>query len=342
MIQPEPGMLPRPISNGSLSIKLESDNPNGLVLTWENLNVFVPEEKKSFFKINSNTKPSEKKHIVQSVNGIAKPGQILAIMGASGAGKTTLLNVLTLRNSANLIIQGNVKINGKLIVDRKQLSAVSGYVQQNDIFIGTLKVIEHLRFQAMLRMDRRCTYEEKMSRVDEVINDLNLKKCENTLIGVAQLGIKGISGGEMRRLAFASEIITDPGILFCDEPTSGLDSFMAMSIVDSMKNLAKKGKTIVCTIHQPSSEIFEKFDRLFLMAEGRVAFLGDLFQAKEFFASQGYGVPVNYNPADFYIKTLAIMPSNKEKSKETVKKICDSYEISSYSNQVLDEVKQEI
>lgn len=87
----------------------------------------------------------------------------------------------------------------------------------------------------------------------------------------------------MRRLAFASEIILDPGILFADEPTSGLDSFMAMSIVESMKNLANQGKTIVCTIHQPSSELFEKFDRLFLMAEGRVAYCGDLSRASEFF-----------------------------------------------------------
>jgi ABC-type multidrug transport system ATPase subunit len=113
---------------------------------------------------------------------------------------------------------------------------------------------------------------------------VNLKKCENTLIGVAAQGIKGISGGEMRRLAFASEIITDPGILFCDEPTSGLDSFMAVSIVDTMRNLANKGKTIICTIHQPSSEIFEKFDNLYLMAEGRVAYAGQLPQAINFFS----------------------------------------------------------
>nr|QNH67903.1 ATP-binding cassette transporter subfamily G-like protein 4 [Brachionus rotundiformis] len=336
MIKPEPDMLPRPISNGSISVNLESSNC--LTLTWEDLNVFVPEAEKSLFK----KKPlnSEKLHIVQNVHGVARPGQVLAIMGASGAGKTTLLNVLTLRNNGNLVVQGSVKINGKTIDDQKQLSAVSGYVQQNDIFIGTLKVVEHLKFQAMLRMDRHTSYEEKMKRVEQVMNDLNLKKCENTLIGVAQLGIKGISGGEMRRLAFASEIITDPGILFCDEPTSGLDSFMAMSIVESMKNLAKQGKTIVCTIHQPSSEIFELFDRLFLMAEGRAAFLGDLADAKDFFASQGFSLPINYNPADYYIKTLAIMPSEKQESKERVKRICDGYNSSKFCQEVMENVKK--
>ena len=95
-----------------------------------------------------------------------------------------------------------------------------------------------------------------------------MKKCENTRIGNPEKNIKGISGGERRRLAFATEIITNPGLLFCDEPTSGLDSFMALSVVDSMKILANEGKTIICTIHQPSSEIFDKFDSLCLLAEG--------------------------------------------------------------------------
>ncbi len=94
----------------------------------------------------------------------------------------------------------------------------------------------------------------------------------------------GISGGERRRLAFASEIITNPGLLFCDEPTSGLDSFMAMSIVDCMKSLASQGKTIICTIHQPSSELFQKFDSLYLMAEGRLAYSGALEKAYDFFS----------------------------------------------------------
>ena len=113
---------------------------------------------------------------------------------------------------------------------------------------------------------------------------MNLKKCEDTVIGSPQLGTTGISGGERRRLAFASELLVNPSILFCDEPTSGLDSYMAVSIVDSMKNMANNGKTIVCTIHQPSSEIYERFDRLFLMAEGRVAYAGDSIMAYDFFS----------------------------------------------------------
>lgn len=234
-----------------------------------------------FFLLNEHL---VKINFLNSVNGIAKPGEVLAIMGASGAGKTTLLNVLTFRNKGNLEISGDIRINGKLVTSGQQLAVISGYVQQNDIFIGTLKVKEHLRFYTMLKMGSSATQSAKDDRVEEIMTDLNLKKCQDTLIGVPSLGIKGISGGEMRRLAFASEIITNPGILFCDEPTSGLDSFMAMSIVDAMKNLALKGKTIICTIHQPSSEIFEKFDSLYLMAEGRVAYSGPLNEGLNFFS----------------------------------------------------------
>lgn len=141
------------------------------------------------------------------------------------------------------------------------------------------------------------------------------------MIGIPDKDIKGISGGERRRLAFACELITNPNLLFFDEPTSGLDSFMAMSIVESMKTMAKQGKTIICTIHQPSSEIFDKFDRLCLLAEGRLAFQGDLKDAPAFFNSQGFPVPTNYNPADFYINTLAVVPSNKEASKLVIEVI---------------------
>lgn len=113
-------------------------------------------------------------------------------------------------------------------------------------------------------------------------------------------------------------MITDPNLLFCDEPTSGLDSFMAMSIVDCMRKLADNGKTIICTIHQPSSEIFQKFDRLCLLAEGRLAYIGDSKEANKFFESQGFPVPSLFNPADHFINTLAVVPSKKEASLQSI------------------------
>ena len=116
--------------------------------------------------------------------------------------------------------------------------------------------------------------------------------------------------------------------MFFDEPTSGLDSYMASTIVDVMKQLASKGKTIICTIHQPSSQIFQKFDRLCLLAEGRLAYIGDLEGANNFFTKQGYPVPPNYNPADHYINKLSIIPNQRELTKKTIDNLCETFQVS--------------
>lgn len=148
--------------------------------------------------------------------------------------------------------------------------------------------------------------------------------CQDTIIGV--LGrTKGLSGGERKRLSFASESLTDPSLLFCDEPTSGLDSFMADTVLQVLKKLAVKGKTIVVTIHQPSSELYALFDKLMLMAEGRVAFLGSPIEATIFFDSLNLTCPTNFNPADFYVQMLAVVPGNESQSLETIRRICDAY-----------------
>lgn len=132
-------------------------------------------------------------------------------------------------------------------------------------------------------MDGHIPYKQRMRRVDEVISELALLKCQNTTIGIPGR-LRGISGGEMKRLSFAAEVLTNPPLMFCDEPTSGLDSFMAQNVVQVLKNLAESGKTVVCTIHQPSSELYSMFDKLLLMAEGRVAFLGTPTEAFNFFS----------------------------------------------------------
>ena len=113
--------------------------------------------------------------------------------------------------------------------------------------------------------------------------------------------------------------------MFFDEPTSGLDSYMARIIVDSMKKLTSEGKTIICTIHQPSSDIFNKFDQLYLLAEGRIAYFGDLLKANEFFSSQGFPVPQNFNPSDHFIQTLAITPNERETCLKTIDVIHNKY-----------------
>ncbi|CAL1279820.1 unnamed protein product [Larinioides sclopetarius] len=298
------------------------DPANRVTISWSNINVFVKPKKKTLFSYFRNGNDVEEKQLLYNVSGEVKPGQLLAIMGASGAGKTTLLNVLTARNLRLLNVDGEVLVNGENV--GQDITRLSAYVQQDDLFIGTLTVREHLVFQALLRMDRHLTYQEKMERVAEVILELGLKKCADTVIGVVGK-IKGISGGESKRLAFASEILTKPGLMFCDEPTSGLDSFMSQSIISVLRDVAEGGRTIICTIHQPSSEVFELFDHLLLMAEGRVAFRGRSTKALDFFKRAGLQCPINYNPADFYIQNLAIVPGKEKESREKVMAIVEQF-----------------
>uniref|UniRef100_A0A914YP21 ABC transporter domain-containing protein n=1 Tax=Panagrolaimus superbus TaxID=310955 RepID=A0A914YP21_9BILA len=153
-------------------------------------------------------------------------------MGASGAGKTTLLNVLTHRNLKSLNVKGEVSVNGETLT-LGEFQRMSSYVQQADIFMGSVTVREHLIFSARLRMGRQFCDAEKIARVDAVITQMNLFKCQNTLIG--QRHQKSISLGEKKRLAFGCEILTDPSILFCDEPTSGLDAFMAKQVIKALQ-----------------------------------------------------------------------------------------------------------
>ncbi|KAK2701231.1 protein white-like isoform X2 [Artemia franciscana] len=277
------------------------------------------------------------KIIVDNVSGVVHPGEFVAIMGASGAGKTTLLNALTFRTSRKLKVRGNILLNGRK-ADSDTVTRVSAYVQQVDLFIGTLTVREHLRFQAKLRMDKGIPFKERMNRVEEVIQELGLSKCADTLIGIPGR-LKGISGGEMKRLAFASELITNPPLLFCDEPTSGLDSYMAQTVVTAMKQMAAKRKTIICTIHQPSSEVYAMFDRVLLMAEGRVAYMGSAAGALAFFESINLRCPTNFNPADFFVQKLAVVPGREIESRQEVKRVCDAFQESPEGKLILKESK---
>lgn len=178
-----------------------------------------------------------------------------------------------------------------------------------------------------------------MERVEAVIVELGLSKCSDTVIGVPGR-IKGISGGEMKRLAFACEVLTNPSLLFCDEPTSGLDSYMAQNVVQVLRNLARQGKTIVCTIHQPSSQVYDMFDKILLMAEGRLAYLGSLDGVKSFFAENRLACPVDFNPADHFVQVLAIPPGNEVEARRNVKAICDTFDSSQEGKNVSEVIKK--
>ena len=299
----------------------------------------LPSENKTFknrmkFCCKKQKEFTARKHLLKNVTGVAKSGELLAVMGSSGAGKTTLLNALSFRSPPGVKISPtSIRALNGIPVSAEELRARCAYVQQDDLFIASLTTKEHLIFQAMLRMGKNVPHAQKMHRVQEVLQELSLTKCANTIIG-APGRIKGLSGGERKRLAFASETLTDPHLLLCDEPTSGLDSFMAHSVLQVLKGMTMKGKTIILTIHQPSSELYCLFDKILLMAEGRVAFLGSPYQAADFFSGLGIPCPPNYNPADFYVQMLAIAPNKENECREVIKKICDSFAVGPIAKEI--------
>ncbi|XP_078047222.1 protein white isoform X1 [Augochlora pura] len=308
-----------------------------ITYTWSDLNVYAARNNETICDrlLLRKKKSMERKHLLKDVCGVAYPGELLVIMGSSGAGKTTLLNALTFRSTRGVIVSGAMAANGRR-VSSMMLTSRTAYVQQDDLFVGTLTVWEHLLFQAMVRMDRRIPMVQRVDRVNDVINELALTKCRNTVIG--QPGrLKGLSGGEMKRLSFASEVLTDPPLMFCDEPTSGLDSFMAHQVVSVLKTLAARGKTIVATLHQPSSELFALFDRILLMAEGRVAFMGTALEACAFFETcrpcvcknffrLGAACPSNYNPADYFVQVLAVVPGRESSCRHAIHTVCNTFQ----------------
>lgn len=143
-----------------------------------------------------------------------------------------------------------------------------------------------------------------MRRVEEIISELRLNKCQNTKIGGPL--VKGVSGGERKRTSIGVELITDPNLIFLDEPTTGLDSFTAASVVETMKELSQGGRTVISTIHQPNSDIFGNFDRLMLMALGKIIYFNEARLAVDYFAGIGQKCPELSNPADFFMSMMSI------------------------------------
>jgi ATP-binding cassette, subfamily G (WHITE), eye pigment precursor transporter len=174
---------------------------------------------------------------------------------------------------------------------------------QDDILFSHFTVVEALTFSARLKL--QTTHEEQDADVLRIISELGLFHVKESQIG--DIRRKILSGGERKRTSIGVELVSDPSLIMLDEPTSGLDSFKARSICKLLHDLArKKGRTIVSTIHQPSSEAFFYFDRLILMADGFTVFQGDAGESMEYFRTLKFNVPKRCNPADFFMKALNI------------------------------------
>lgn len=237
--------------------------------------------------------------VLDDVSGILRPG-LNAIMGPTGSGKSSLLDVLAGRKDPRFL-SGQVLVDG--CPQPKNFKCISGYVVQDDIVMGTLTVRENLNFSAALRMTVRCSRQERHRKVDELIEELGLMSVADSKIGTDL--IRGVSGGERKRTNIGMELITDPPVLFLDEPTTGLDAFMAGQVMKTLKNLARRGRTIIFSIHQPKYSIYKLFTSLTLLFRGRIVYHGPAkYEPIRYFLNLGYVCENHNNPPDFFMDIL--------------------------------------
>ena len=265
--------------------------------------------------------------ILDNISGSVKPGQVMAIMGASGAGKSTFLDLLA-RKRKRGNVSGVTLVNGREVTNA-EFKNVIGFVDQEDTLMSTLTVYETVLYSALLRLPREMSIEAKKFRTLETMQELGILGIKDMRIGDSGVfsililtnhvlflfifavfaGHRSISGGEKRRVSIACELVTSPSILFLDEPTSGLDAYNAYNVVESLVSLAKDyNRTVVFTIHQPRSNIVSLFDQLVLLAAGKLVYSGEFSKCQDYFTSIGQPCPPGFNIADFLSTYKSYIP----------------------------------
>jgi ABC-type multidrug transport system ATPase subunit len=266
-----------------------------------------------FRSLQKGSKPEEPdRKLLENVWGEVPQQQTTAIMGPSGAGKTSLLNILAGRAASRgrVTIDSDVRLNN-FAVDPKDMKVRKhiAFVAQDDSLQVTSTPREAIYFSAKLRLPRDTPERNLEKLVTKMIKELGLIHCADTYVGGAL--VKGISGGERKRTSVGVELVVKPAMVFLDEPTSGLDSFSAVQLCQVLKKVANAGASVLFTIHQPASEIFNSFDRLILMNKGRVMYQGAVTEVPSFFAQRGHACPTNYNPADWIMNVAQSIPEDQ-------------------------------
>lgn len=300
------------LNGGSVEVDMEEDHvwptkdgPLPIFLKFENVEYKVKLTPKNpltaarvaFASHKSTEDQGSCKHILKGIGGSVDPGEILALMGPSGSGKTTLLKILGGRLSGG--VKGQITYNDTPY--SPCLKRRIGFVTQDDVLFPQLTVEETLVFAAFLRLPARMSKQQKRDRVDAIITELNLERCRHTKIGGAF--VRGVSGGERKRTSIGYEILVDPSLLLLDEPTSGLDSTSAAKLLVVLRRLARSAarRTVITTIHQPSSRMFHMFDKLLLVAEGHAIYHGGARGCMRHFAALGFSPGIAMNPAEFLL-----------------------------------------
>ncbi|KAK1662280.1 hypothetical protein QYE76_050439 [Lolium multiflorum] len=275
-----------------------------LSMCFKNINYYVdvPEE------LKKQGIAEDRLQLLVDVTGAFRPGVLTALVGVSGAGKTTLMDVLAGRKTGGLI-EGSITISG-YPKNQETFTRISGYCEQNDVHSPCLTVIESLLYSACLRLPSHVNDDTQRAFVEEVMELVELNPLSGALVGLP--GVNGLSTEQRKRLTIAVELVANPSIVFMDEPTSGLDARSAAIVMRTVRNIVNTGRTIVCTIHQPSIDIFESFDELLFMKRGgQLIYAGPLGSKShnlvEFFEAIP-GVPKirdGYNPAAWMLEVTS-------------------------------------
>ncbi|KAJ3060585.1 hypothetical protein HDU98_003472, partial [Podochytrium sp. JEL0797] len=281
----------------------------GLTLSWKDLGYLIKD-----------------KSLLADLNGTVEPGQVLAVMGPSGAGKSTFLDVIAGRKGNAGTLHGKVLLNGT----ERPMKKYSSYVTQDDSLIGCFTVKESLKWAVELNLPTM-SHKLRDERVHELLTQFGLVKCANSAVG--DLIIRGISGGEKRRLSIAVQLVKQPKVIFLDEPTSGLDSAASFKVMQAIKDLARtRNCTVVCSIHQPSPSTYAIFDKVLFLARGNAVYFGESKgQAAAYFESVGYKIPLHTNVPDAVLDNINVdFLGDEELATTRINRFARAWSISSH------------
>ncbi|GMJ09284.1 polar auxin transport inhibitor sensitive 1, PLEIOTROPIC DRUG RESISTANCE 9 [Hibiscus trionum] len=272
-----------------------------ITISFEDVQYFVDTPK----KLREHGCPQRRLQLLRDITGAFRPGVLTALMGVSGAGKTTLMDVLSGRKTGGYI-EGEIRIGGYPKV-QETYARISAYCEQTDIHSSMITVEESVMYSAWLRLPTEIDKHKRLEFVAEVLQMIELYEIKDSLVGIPR--VSGISPEQRKRLTIAVELVSNPSIIFMDEPTSGLDARAAAIVMRVVKNIVDTNRTIVCTIHQPSIDIFEAFDELILMKKGgQMIYSGELGQHSSRLIEYFEGIPgvpkikENYNPATWMLE----------------------------------------